>query len=57
MLAEDIVIPYFISANILLTILLFAAGHVINLDVLLCALLPNTDTIFALLEAILQLDI
>jgi hypothetical protein len=33
MLAEDIVMPYFTSANILLTILLFAAGHVINLDV------------------------
>jgi hypothetical protein len=33
MLAEDIVIPYFASSNILLTILLFAAGHIINLDV------------------------
>jgi hypothetical protein len=37
MLAEDIVISYFTFANILLTILLFAAGHVINLDVWLDA--------------------
>jgi hypothetical protein len=35
MLAEDIVMAYFTSANILLTILPFAAGHIINLDVLL----------------------
>ncbi|UVX36289.1 MAG: hypothetical protein [Bacteriophage sp.] len=57
MLAEDIVIPYFVSANILLTILLFAAGHVINLDVWLPTFSPRADTIFALFEAILQSDI
>jgi hypothetical protein len=57
MLAEDIVINYFTSANILLTILLFAAGHIINLDVWLYVFSPRVDTIFALSEAILQLDI